>query len=70
MAAVVVMEPDQPFDEMSLIQFCRTRLAGYKMPRRWLAVDELPQTSSGKIARRAVQDLFTTEDTENTEKKL
>ncbi len=69
-AAVLVMQPGQPLDEVSLIQFCRTRLAGYKMPRRWLAVDDLPQTASGKIARRAVQDLFNHEGTKKSEEKL
>lgn len=57
-AAALVLQPGQLFDQIALIQFCGSRLARYKQPRRWLIVPELPQTSNGKIARRAVQELF------------
>jgi O-succinylbenzoic acid--CoA ligase len=57
-AAALVLQPGQAYDQISLNQFCGSRLARYKQPRRWLIVPELPQTSNGKIARRAVQELF------------
>ena len=60
-AAVVVLKPEIQIDAAALIVFCRERLAGYKLPRRVLFVDALPQTASGKIQRAAVKDLFLSE---------
>src|SRR5690606_711768 len=57
-AAAVVLKPGVLVDKDGLIVFCRERLAGYKLPRRILFVDALPQTASGKIQRAAVKDLF------------
>ena len=34
-----------------LTAFCRDRLAGYKRPRRYAIVDDLPKTATGKIQR-------------------
>ena len=34
-----------------LTDFCRERLAGYKRPRRYEFVDDLPKTATGKIQR-------------------
>ena len=35
---------------------CRSRLAGYQVPRSWEVVTELPRTETGKLARRTVRD--------------
>lgn len=35
----------------------RTRLAGYKIPRRWIEVTELPRNSLGKVDRSALRDM-------------
>ena len=57
-AAIELIE-HASLDEDALIAFCREHLAGYKLPRRILFVNSLPQTASGKIQRSAVIDLFT-----------
>jgi O-succinylbenzoic acid--CoA ligase len=57
-AAAVVPNPAAPLDEAELQAWCRARLAGYKIPRRFRVVDALPMTASGKVIRRAVSDLF------------
>lgn len=36
---------------LELKKHCRKVLASYKIPRKWLFVDEMPYTTSGKIAR-------------------
>lgn len=41
-----------------LLAFARGRLAGYKVPRVLRVLDTLPLTASGKIERRAVQELL------------
>ncbi len=37
--------------EAALTDHCRARLAGYKRPRRYVIVEELPKTATGKIQR-------------------
>jgi o-succinylbenzoate---CoA ligase len=57
-AAAVIVADGAALTEAELIAFCRERLAGYKLPRRVLLVDALPQTASGKVSHAAVKDLF------------
>ncbi|MGH7660548.1 MAG: class I adenylate-forming enzyme family protein [Vulcanimicrobiaceae bacterium] len=59
-AAVVV--PVQSSDGEQTIEsvrrHCRSELAGYKVPRTILAVDEIPRTASGKVAAVEVKALI------------
>jgi O-succinylbenzoic acid--CoA ligase len=57
-AAVVVPAAEQQLQPDDLVQYGREHLAGYKQPRRVLMIDALPQTASGKVQRRKVQELF------------
>lgn len=36
--------------------FCRTRIAGYKMPKQVFLVDELPRNASGKLLREKLRE--------------
>lgn len=47
-AAVVAHRPDQPVDVASLDAHCREHLAGFKVPRRVVIVDEVLRRPSGK----------------------
>ena len=55
-AAAVVLHTNITLE--ALQTFSRKRLAGYKQPRRFIFIEQLPQTDSGKIARQAVRALF------------
>jgi O-succinylbenzoic acid--CoA ligase len=55
-AAMVALREGGSLTETDLIAFSRERLAGYKEPRKIVFVDELPQTASGKVQRRVVQE--------------
>jgi fatty-acyl-CoA synthase len=61
-AAFVQVRPGQSADSRQLRAqleaHCRERLAGYKIPRVWQFVDELPQTSSGKIQKFVLRDMY------------
>ena len=57
-AAAVVPKENATLSITALQDFCRQRLAGYKIPRQIIFVDELPQTPSGKVLRRQVAELF------------
>ena len=45
-----------PVTEAELIEFCRTKLTNYKVPRKIAFKDELPKTNVGKILRRALRE--------------
>jgi acyl-CoA synthetase (AMP-forming)/AMP-acid ligase II len=46
-------------DEDELRAYCLANLARYKVPERWLFVDDFPRNSMGKIQRRELPALFT-----------
>jgi fatty-acyl-CoA synthase len=49
--AFVVLREGARLDEAALIAWGRERLAGFKVPRRFLEVRELPRTASGKVQK-------------------
>lgn len=44
-------------------EFCRGRLAGYKIPKRILSIDEIPRNPSGKILKYVLRDQLADPDT-------
>ena len=58
--AAIELLPEASAQEADLLDWCRSRLAAYKTPRRiWiLAPGELPQNSTGKFLRRVLQQRF------------
>lgn len=58
-AAMIALRPGKEASVDELQEFCRGRLAGYKLPRQLSFVADLPQTSSGKVDRRRVQMALT-----------
>lgn len=57
-AAVVARDPDAELTERELVDWLRTRLAGYKLPRRLRLVGELPRTPTGKLEVARVHELL------------
>ena len=53
--ALVVVDPDVPFDEAELIAFARERLAHYKCPKAVQIVEVLPRNASGKILKKELR---------------
>ncbi len=54
-AAVVVLRDGVEADEDELRRHCFAALAGYKVPKRFEFVGELPRTESGKLLRRQLR---------------
>ena len=52
----VVPNADIPFDADALMDWCRERMAKFKVPREFVAIDELPRTSVGKIRKQELRD--------------
>lgn len=55
-AAALVMRAGSVLDRARLAEFCRERLAEYKIPRRFAEVAELPKSMVGKVMRRLVRE--------------
>lgn len=54
----VVVRRDAALAERDVIEFCRGRLASYKMPRGVVFVSEIPRNPSGKILKRILREQF------------
>ncbi|WP_233713343.1 o-succinylbenzoate--CoA ligase [Lederbergia citri] len=46
------------FSEEELLQFCRERLASYKIPKRFIQVKELPRNAANKLVREKLRLLI------------
>jgi len=55
--AVCVARGQTPGVE-ELIEFCRGRLGGYKIPRQYEFVDALPRNPSGKVLKRVLREPY------------
>jgi fatty-acyl-CoA synthase len=55
--AFVVARAGAATDDAALLSAARSRLAGYKVPRRVIWLDELPRLGSGKADRRALAEM-------------
>ena len=56
--AVIVLHGGQSATREEIIEYCRERLAGYKIPRSVSFVPELPKNTSGKILRRVLREEY------------
>ena len=56
--AIVILHPDQDVAEGELLEWCKTRLAGFKRPRSIGFVTEaaMPRTATGKIQHRLLRE--------------
>ena len=54
--AAIIALPDNELTEQELVALCRPRLAGYKIPRRFVFLSELPMNSNGKILKRTLRE--------------
>jgi acyl-CoA synthetase (AMP-forming)/AMP-acid ligase II len=57
-AAFITLRPGRKLDPERIREFCRIYLAGFKVPREILFIDELPKGPSGKIQRRRLVDIY------------
>jgi long-chain acyl-CoA synthetase len=58
-AAVVVLRPGANLSAEELKQYCKTRIASYKVPRHIeFMAEELPKSGSGKILKRVLREKY------------
>lgn len=56
--AWVMVTPAEAVDADALLEFARTRLASFKVPRNIILADELPTTPSGKVQKFRLRELL------------
>ena len=56
--AVVQLKAGEELEGQEVRDFCRGELAGYKIPRTVVLVDELPRSPVGKMLRQKVRELY------------
>jgi fatty-acyl-CoA synthase len=59
-AAAVVLRDGAPAEAGEIVARARERLAGFKVPKYVVFVDELPKNPSGKILKRELRDTYAT----------
>jgi len=58
--AFVVAADGDRFDEQAFVAHGRTQLAGFKIPKRVILIDELPVNASGKVLKNELRGRLTT----------
>jgi fatty-acyl-CoA synthase len=58
--AAVVLRDGEELTEADVVAFCRERLAGFKVPKYIVLVDDLPKNASGKILKRELRARYGT----------
>jgi len=53
--AVVVLAPEQSLSIDEIVEFCRDKIAGYKIPRQLKIIDLLPRNPSGKLLKKELR---------------
>jgi fatty-acyl-CoA synthase len=56
-AAFVILREGAELDPDGVREFCRGKIAHYKVPRYVIAVDEFPMTVTGKIQKFKLREL-------------
>lgn len=55
--AFVQRTPDTDIDENDVIEYCRGKVATFKIPRHVIFIDEFPMTASGKIRKVELREI-------------
>ena len=55
--AFIVRRPETSISDIELADFCRQSLSSYKIPKRFLHIDEIPKNATGKVERARLREL-------------
>lgn len=63
--AEIILRENQIINKEELIQFCKTKIASYKLPKTINFVKELPTSGVGKVLRRKVREKYWADQVRN-----
>jgi fatty-acyl-CoA synthase len=58
-AAFIVRKHPQTLDEQELKDYCERKLGRYKIPKKFISLNELPKTHVGKIDKKKLKEIST-----------
>src|SRR5699024_4277342 len=67
--AVVVPKAGKTIQENALKTFCRERLAGYKVPVKYITTTEIPRNASGKVLKYQLRESLKAQAKKHMQKK-
>jgi long-chain acyl-CoA synthetase len=53
----VVVKPGEALAEEEILQYCKEKMAAYKVPKKIEFTDALPKSAVGKILKREVKEM-------------
>jgi len=56
--AFIVPQKDHHIDPVSLKDYLKARLAAFKVPKEYIAVEELPKSSAGKVLKKEIRKRY------------
>ena len=56
--AICVLRASKSLTEVDLVEFCRNRIAGYKIPRKLVVVEVLPRNAAGKVVKARLREPY------------
>jgi long-chain acyl-CoA synthetase len=56
--AFIVLQKEQQLDPKDLKAYLKTHLAGFKVPKEFIIVNELPKNPAGKLLKREIKKRF------------
>ena len=57
-ACAIVVADESEVSEKQIVEFCATRLARYKLPKKVIFADAIPRNPSGKILKRVLREKY------------
>jgi acyl-CoA synthetase (AMP-forming)/AMP-acid ligase II len=55
---VVVLKKGEGVTPEEIIEYCRSKLAGFKRPRSVVFIDDLPRSAMGKVLRKKLREHY------------
>jgi acyl-CoA synthetase (AMP-forming)/AMP-acid ligase II len=55
---VIVLKKGESATPEEMMEYCRSRLAGFKRPRSVVFVDSLPRNPMGKVLRKQLREEY------------
>ena len=56
--AAIVTQPGKTLTSEQIVEHCRTRIGGYKIPRQMAFVPQLPKSAMGKTLKNEIRRVF------------